>query len=97
MDVMNVRKEGRLVKGEKIKGGCVCLAPGKNVGAHSTENGEEVIIVLEGEAFVEARGEARKLCKDECMFIPKGTVHDVKNQGKSNLVYVYFVGGKSGV
>lgn len=94
MDVKNARKEGRLAKGEKIKGSCVCLAPGNSIGAHSTENGEEVIMVLEGEATVEADGESKILKKDECVFIPKGTVHDVKNASDKNLVYVYFVGGK---
>lgn len=94
MDVMNARKEGKIAKGEKIKGGCVCLAPGKSVGAHTTGNGEEVIMVLEGEALVEANGESRKIGKDDCVFIPKETVHDVKNPSDKNLVYVYFVGGK---
>jgi len=94
MDVKNAKEEGRLVKGEKIKGGCVCLAPGNNIGPHSTENGEEVIMVLEGEAVVEANGESKSLKKDECVFIPKGTMHDVKNKTDKNLVYVYFVGGK---
>jgi len=94
MDVMSARKEGRIAKGDKIKGGCVCLAPGKSVGAHTTGNGEEVIMVLEGEAVVEANGEITKMKKDDCVFIPKGTVHDVKNPTDKNLVYVYFVGGK---
>ncbi len=95
MDVMNVRDaNGGLVRGAKIRGGCICLAPGKSVGEHTTGKGEEVLLVLEGEATVTANGETTALKKDECVFIPQETVHDVANRSENHLVYVYFVGGK---
>jgi len=94
-EVMNARKKGRLACGRKVRCGCVHLAPGENVGEHSTGNGEEVILVLEGEARVMANGESHRLCKDECILIGEGISHDVFNcaAGK-NLVYIYFIGGK---
>ena len=94
MQIIPANKSGPLGRGEQIKGGCVCLAPGKNVGEHSTGGGEEILLVLEGEATVVAGGERQVLKKDESLFIPKNTLHDVRNASSVNLVYAYFVGGK---
>ena len=43
---------------------------------------------------VRAGGETKTLRKDECVFIPERTLHDVENNTGDYLVYVYFVGGK---
>ena len=94
MKIVPANKAGSLGRGQEIKGGCVCLAPGQSVGEHSTLTGEEFLLVLEGEATVVAGGEAKLVRKDEAVFLPKETVHDVKNLAECNLVYVYFVGGK---
>jgi quercetin dioxygenase-like cupin family protein len=94
MDVLNAKTAGRLASGAKIKGGCVCIAPGNSVGEHTTGRGEEVLLVLEGEATVTANGETTALRKDECLFMPEQTLHNVANRTDDNLVYVYFVGGK---
>jgi quercetin dioxygenase-like cupin family protein len=95
MDVMNVRDaNGGFARGAKIRGGCICLAPGKSVGEHTTGAGEEILLVLDGKATVTANGETKTLVKDECVFIPQETVHDVANRAEDHLVYVYFVGGK---
>ncbi|MCX6773105.1 MAG: cupin domain-containing protein [Candidatus Micrarchaeota archaeon] len=94
MHIIPANKSGSLGKGEKIKGGCVCLTPGKSVGEHTTGDGEEIILVLEGEAAVITGGEKQVLKKDESLFIKENTVHNVTNEGAVNLVYVYFVGGK---
>jgi len=96
MEVLNAKTAGRLASGAKIKGGCVCLAPGKSVGEHTTGMGEEVVLVLEGEASVTVNGQVKALRKDECVFIPEQTLHDVANRTENPLVYVYFVGGKGG-
>ena len=94
MKIIPANKAGSLGKGHEIKGGCVCLSPGQSVGEHTTGTGEEFILVLEGEATVLAGGEEKVVGKDEAVFLPKETVHDVKNLAGGNLVYVYFVGGK---
>jgi quercetin dioxygenase-like cupin family protein len=94
MNIINAKTAGRLASGAKIKGGCVCLAPGKSVGEHTTGSGEEILLVLEGEASVTANGETKALKKDECLFIPEQTLHNVANNSDNQLVYVYFVGGK---
>jgi len=96
MEVINMKEavNNTSVRGARIKGGCVCLAPGKNIGTHTTGGGEEILLVLDGEATVTANGEAKTLKKDECVLLPQETVHDVANRTDSHLIYVYFVGGK---
>jgi mannose-6-phosphate isomerase-like protein (cupin superfamily) len=91
--ILDARKPGRLWKGKKIKGGCVRLEPGKNVGAHSTGQGEEFILVLEGEATAKIGGKLKKVKKDQCVFVPSDTLHDVMNLSDGDLLYLYFVGG----
>jgi quercetin dioxygenase-like cupin family protein len=94
MRIVPAKVPGSLGRGQEIKGGCVCLAGGQSVGEHTTGSGEEFILVLEGEATVRCGGEEKVVKKDEAAFIPKETVHDVKNLSEGKLVYVYFVGGK---
>lgn len=94
MKIINVKAEGRLAKGDKIKGGCVHLEPGKEIGEHSTEKGEEFILVLEGEATVVCGEEKAVLAKDQCVFIPQESRHNVMNCSSEKLIYAYFVGGK---
>jgi quercetin dioxygenase-like cupin family protein len=99
MEVINVKESANstAVRGAKIKGGCVCLAPGKNIGTHTTGGGEEILLVLDGEATVTANGEAKTLKKDECVLLPQETAHDVANHADSPLTYVYFVGISQGI
>ncbi len=94
MQVSDIRNEGSLGRGSKIKGGCVRLRAGESIGEHSTENGEEFILVIEGEATVTTNGTSRKVIKNQALFIPSGTVHNVLNQSDGPLHYLYFVGGK---
>lgn len=95
MDIIDIKKEGRLAKGLKIKAGCVHLEPNEEIGEHSTENGEEFILVLEGVATVMNNNEKIFLQKNQCVFIPQQSRHNVINEGKELLIYLYFVGGKS--
>ncbi|MBU0591524.1 cupin domain-containing protein [Candidatus Micrarchaeota archaeon] len=96
MHISSTLKTGRIVKGEKISSGCVCLAPGEEIGVHSTECGEEILIILEGEATIEFNGndESKKIKQDECAFVPQNTLHNIKNLSNNALRYVYVVGGK---
>ncbi|MDP8229486.1 MAG: cupin domain-containing protein [Candidatus Gorgyraea atricola] len=73
-----------------IKAGHVILQPGQSVGAHTTGEREEVIIVLKG------NGEAKvgkdsifKLEKDVVLYIPPRTDHDVKNNSSVELEYIF--------
>jgi len=63
--------------------------PGEETGAHVTEGREEVIIVLEGTATVYCE-EARLMVRaGHSLFIAEGVLHNVRNEGRKNLRYVY--------
>jgi mannose-6-phosphate isomerase-like protein (cupin superfamily) len=74
-----------------FKGGRIILYPGEEVGEHVTENREEVIIVLRGEATIMKEGEKTLLKEKDVHFIGNGIVHNVKNETKKELEYIYVV------
>ena len=94
MDVKNASTPGSLGRGSRIKGGCVHLPPGKSVGRHSNGMSEEFVLVLEGEAVLEAGLSSALIKQGEIAFIPSQTIHDMSNKSARDLVYVYFVGDK---
>ncbi len=73
-----------------IRSGYVVLKPGENVGEHSTDDAEEILIVIGGEGTI-SLGEAApaRIEKDSAVYIPPRTPHDVKNTGEENLRYVF--------
>ncbi|MBU4376364.1 MAG: cupin domain-containing protein [Candidatus Omnitrophica bacterium] len=73
-----------------FRSGSVVLMPGENVGEHSTESAEELLIILEGKGKL-SLGEAAEVDieKDHAVYIPPNTLHDVKNTGKESLRYVF--------
>ncbi len=94
--VLDASKAGSLGRGKIMKGGCVRLAPGAEIGKHTTGSGEEFILVLEGVATLTCGTERVTLEAHQCAFIQQGTEHNVMNgpEADRELVYVYFVGGK---
>ncbi|MGV8085950.1 MAG: cupin domain-containing protein [Candidatus Bilamarchaeum sp.] len=91
---ISLQETGKIANGSKIKGGCVKLMPKEKMHRHSTENGEEIIIVLEGSAKI-IIGELERMVRvQEAIFIPTQTQHEVINETESPLRYVYVVGGK---
>lgn len=73
-----------------IKSGHVILKPGERIGKHTTENREEMVIVLKG------RGEAKiaqentlKIKKNTVLYVPPQTIHDIKNTGSKVLEYIF--------
>ena len=76
----------------KIKTGLVILQPGEEVGYHVTDNREEVILILEGEAVVELEGENEQVVKkDYLVYIPTNKEHNVRNKSDRLLRYIYLV------
>ena len=94
--IIDAAKAGSLGRGKIMKGGCVRLAPGESIGKHSTGSGEEFVLVLEGVATLVCGAERVSIGSHQCAFIPQETEHDVLNKpdSGSELIYVYFVGGK---
>ncbi|MFH2057122.1 MAG: cupin domain-containing protein [bacterium] len=80
-------------KSAKLHSGYVCLKPGENVGEHSTENYEELLVVLSGEGEVETGGIAqrRPISANQVAYNPPHTTHNVFSTGREPLRYIYIV------
>ena len=75
-----------------LHAGMVCLQPGMSVGKHNTKDGEEVLIILEGEGEISFVGsESLKMEKGFMIYCPSFTEHDVRNTGSEPLRYVFVV------
>ncbi len=79
-------------KNATLKSGFVVLGPGDSVGEHSTEDFEELIVVLSGEGYIEVEEVERFPIKGKCAFYcPPNTRHNVVNTGRGPLSYVFVV------
>jgi mannose-6-phosphate isomerase-like protein (cupin superfamily) len=75
-----------------MKSGYVVLGPGKSVGKHSTEDHEEILIVLQGEGEMRfADGSKLAVKANTALYCPPQTEHNVTNIGTTRLRYVYVV------
>ena len=75
-----------------MRSGYVVLLPEKSVGRHSTENYEEMVIVLEGEGeLLLGDGSVLQLKPYIVAYCPPGTEHDVRSTGNKPLRYIYVV------
>lgn len=72
-----------------LRSGLVTLKPQELIGEHKTENKEEVLIILQGNATVYFGKRRLKAAKNSFVFIPPDTLHNVKNSGSKILQYVY--------
>lgn len=81
------KKDGSAIS---LRSGCVVLRPGENVGEHSTDEQEEILIILEGKGkLLLSKSVEIEFEKNSAAYIPPRTVHDVKNTGTVNLKYVF--------
>ncbi len=75
-----------------MRSGLVILAPQKSVGKHNTENYEELVIILDGQADMQIiGGDNIQLTKGFAAYCPPHTEHDVLNIGNVTLRYIYIV------
>jgi quercetin dioxygenase-like cupin family protein len=74
-----------------LRSGSVSLEPGEEVGEHKTEGREEAIIILHGTATVVCEGEAYEAKEKQFVYIPPESVHNIINNSKKLLEYVYIV------
>jgi quercetin dioxygenase-like cupin family protein len=76
----------------RMRAGMVTLEPGSSCGRHSTEDYEELLIILEGRGEAELEGYgALALEAGNVAYIPPGTFHNVHQRGDGELRYVYVV------
>lgn len=80
-----------LSDGHQFKSGYVLLEPGEQVGEHKTGDGEELIIFMSGMAEVACDGEKERVQAPSAVLIPAHALHNVRNESKSLLRYVYVV------
>ena len=79
-----------------MRSGFVTLAPGKSVGKHSTEQNEELLVVLEGQGEMTFKGGSKLPVKsNSAVYCPPQTEHNVTNTGTDALRYVYIVSNAS--
>ena len=75
-----------------MRSGAVTLPPGKSVGKHTTENNEELLVILEGSGtFILNDGRQLDMNTNHVLYCPPFTEHDVKNTGSTPLRYIYIV------
>lgn len=79
-------------KSVSMHSGRVFLKAGDNVGEHSTENYEELIVILKGYGEVENHLKERYEIKEgQVIYIPPNSSHNIYNTGTEPLIYIYIV------
>jgi mannose-6-phosphate isomerase-like protein (cupin superfamily) len=85
-----VRLFGDSAKPRGLSSGLVALKPGESIGEHKTDNKEEVLIIIKGNAVIYyGNGKSIKAGQNTFIYIPPETVHNVKNSGSKILQYTY--------
>jgi len=73
-----------------LASGLVTLKSKESIGLHNTQNKEEALIILQGQAQVSYGKHSKiKVKNNFFVYIPPNTNHDLKNIGKGVLKYVY--------
>ena len=73
-----------------IKSGHVVLKKGEASGQHSTQDREEILIIRSGQGSLEIEGkDVLRIDSSYAIYIPPQTLHNVKNNTKKKLDYVY--------
>ena len=65
----------------------VRLTPGASVGLHRHADSSEIIYILNGDATVTTDGKTETVPVGCASYCKKGSVHTVKNNGTSDLIY----------
>ena len=75
-----------------LTSGFVSLAPKEEVGRHSTENYEEMLIILSGIGELEIQGQdSITITAHQVAYVPPETGHNVINVGNEPLNYIFIV------
>lgn len=70
------------------------LEPGKEIGQH-TDNAEELLIVLQGQAEILIKEESQKVNTGGLVVVPSMFPHNIKNTGNEILKVLGVFGGKN--
>lgn len=74
---------------QDIRARVVVLAPGEEMHEHNSDDHEEVLLFLDGDAVLTMDGKDFDVPKGNAVFIPKNTLHAIRNKTKKQLKYAY--------
>ncbi|MGB9772852.1 MAG: cupin domain-containing protein [Bacteroidota bacterium] len=72
-----------------FRSGVVCLKEGEEIGLHSTEDGEEIVVILSGRGTVMVNNEEIPISADDILYFGPHTGHNIKAKRKGRIHYVY--------
>ncbi|MCX5687414.1 MAG: cupin domain-containing protein [Candidatus Omnitrophica bacterium] len=73
-----------------MKSGHITLKEGEEIGEHSTNDLEEALVILKGNGQLVINNEkVIDFEADTVLYVPSGTIHNVKNIGKEILEYIF--------
>ena len=88
-DQLSVQPVSDLAGAEKLRANVWMLAPGDwSWGRHAHREQEELYVVLEGRARIEAGGEVFELDGREALVVPAGVGHQIWNAGDEPLTFL---------
>ena len=96
--VRSAHRPGRVIprRAEGLRAGVVVLQSGEVMDWHSTDDREELLIVLEGRVALEVQRMSRirrvALRNGHCALVPHRTRHRVVNRFRSAARYLYVTG-----
>ena len=75
-----------------MKAGRVHLKPGEDVGQHSTDAREEILVFLsgQGQALIN-ENKTLNVAVGNVAYVPPHTTHNIKNTGTTPLIYIFCV------
>ncbi|MFI4912268.1 MAG: cupin domain-containing protein [Sedimentisphaeraceae bacterium JB056] len=76
-----------------MRAGRVYLKPGEDCGEHSTEAHEETLVFLKGKgkSLIGNDKKPHEVGEGKVVYIPPFTIHNIVNDSKEPLVYIYCV------
>ena len=75
-----------------VKSGHIVLKKGENIGEHTTDKQEEVIIILKGKGQAKIGNDRiLNIGRGKVLYIPPYTFHDIINTGSGILEYIFII------
>ncbi len=86
---LRVQPLADLAGAEKLRANVWTLAPGKwSWGRHAHREQEELYLVLDGAARIEADGDVFELAARDALLVPAGVGHQIWNDGDEPLTFL---------
>lgn len=76
---------------KRMRSRVVVLGPGEEVGEHTTEDREELLVVMVGSIVLIGPDGEHPLDVGQAAFIPIATKHNVVNRSKTSARYIYIL------